>query len=431
MKRKIGLFLILALLLTGGCSAEMPPETMNTSPSATETTKPSESLPQPGIKVKKVEHLRDEFILGADVSSLFALERSGTVFYGFDGQRQDLLKTLHEAGVNYIRVRVWNDPYDAEGNGYGGGNCDLENAIALGQRAADYGMGLLVDFHYSDFWADPAKQQTPKAWAGMNLEEKKQAIHDYTLSSLKQLRDAGVTVGMVQIGNETTGGFCGEFTAQGQYELMAVAAEAVRSVDPQILIAVHYTNPEKKNYAYYAEKLDAYHVDYDVFATSYYPFWHGTLENLTHQLRQIIDHYGKKVMVAETSWAYTGADTDDHRNSVGQSIAGEMPYAFSVQGQADALSAVIDAMAQLGEDALGVFYWEPAWIAVPGDSWEERLEKWEACGSGWASSYAGEYDPDDAGRYYGGSACDNQALFNADGHPLESLMTFTYVRTGT
>lgn len=386
---------------------------------------------EPTILVPKVENLSEEFIMGVDISSLTSLENSGTVFYGFDGQQQDIFLTLQEAGVNYIRVRVWNDPYDADGNGYGGGNCDLDNAIALGQRAAEHGMGLLVDFHYSDFWADPAKQQAPKAWADMTLEEKEQAVYDYTVQSIQALQAAGVRVDMVQIGNEITTGFCGETSVPRQYRLLKAASQAVRDTDPEIQIAVHYTNPESGKYSFYAATLEVQGVEYDVFASSYYPYWHGTLDNLTQQLAEIAEEYGKKVMIAETSWAYTVEDTDGHGNSIGEQLTYDKPYPFTVQGQARELSDVISAMAQLGDAALGVFYWEPAWISVPGDSWEARSALWEANGSGWASSYSADYDPDDAGIYYGGSACDNQALFDPSGHPLESLMTFSYVRTGT
>lgn len=386
---------------------------------------------EPTILVPEVENLSDDFIMGADVSSLLAEEASGVVYYNFEGEEQDLLKTLSEAGVNYVRVRVWNDPYDAEGNGYGGGNCDLDTAIAIGQRAAEYGMGLLVDFHYSDFWADPSKQQAPKAWEEMTVEEKEQAIYDYTAESIQKIQDAGVEIGMVQIGNETTNSFCGEITVPKQYALMASAAQAVRDTDPGILIAVHYTNPEAEKYGYYAATLRVYGVDYDVFATSYYPYWHGTLENLQEQLQAVIDKSGKKVMVAETSWAYTVEDTDGHGNSIGEQLTYDKRYPFTVQGQARALSDVISTVAALGDQAMGVFYWEPAWISVPGDTWEEKAALWEENGSGWASSYSAEYDPEDAGVYYGGSACDNQALFDAEGHPLESLKTFSYVRTGT
>ena len=410
MKKLTGIFLLLAILFTlSACG----------------------SGDTPTLWVDKVENLSEDFLMGADVSSLISLEESGTVFYGFDGKQQDPLKTMKAAGINYIRVRVWNDPFDKNGKGYGGGNCTLDTAIALGRRAAQYDMGLLVDFHYSDFWADPAKQQVPKAWANMDLDTKTQAIYDYTVQSLNRLKDAGVKVGMVQIGNETTTGFCGETSVPKMYQLMRSAAQAVRDTDPNILIAIHYTNPESGKLRSFASTLRVQKVEYDVFACSYYPYWHGTLDNLTSQLKQISEEFGKKVMVAETSWAYTVSDTDGHGNSIGEQLTYDKPYPFTVQGQATHLSNVIRAMASIGENALGVFYWEPAWISVPGNTWEEKSQKWEAYGSGWASSYAAEYDPNDAGIYFGGSACDNQALFDATGHPLESLKTFSYVYTGT
>ena len=163
---------------------------------------------KPTILVPKAENLAGDFIMGADVSTLLTQEASGVVSYDFDGQQQDLLKVLHDAGVNYIRVRVWNDPFDEAGNGYGGGNCTVDTAIEIGKRAARYDMGLLVDFHYSDFWADPSKQQAPKAWEALSLEEKEQAIYDYTVESIRKIQDAGVAIGMIQVGNETTNGFC-------------------------------------------------------------------------------------------------------------------------------------------------------------------------------------------------------------------------------
>ena len=420
------LVLILAAVMLCGCASQCPAEmesVVTTEPVAPEPVKPE-------IVVQKADGLSDSFIMGADVSSLIAQENSGVVYHGFDGQTQDLLKTLSEAGLDSIRVRVWNDPYDANGNGYGGGNNDLATAIAIGKRAAQYGMTLLVDFHYSDFWADPGKQQVPKAWEGMSFAEKAKAVKRYTEESLQAFTEAGVPVKMVQIGNETNGGFCGEWTAEGQYTLMAAAADAVRGYDSDIQIAVHYTNPEKGGYTSFAQRLKEYQVDYDIFATSYYPVWHGTVENLIGQLRAVANGYGKKVMVAETAWVYTAQDMDGHGNSVGTGDVANAAYPFSVQGQADAISALIQAMSSLGDMAVGVYYWEPAWIPVPGDSWNQRSALWEKHGSGWASSYAGEYDSEDAGKYYGGSACDNHALFDSKGYPLASLMTFTYVRTG-
>ena len=133
---------------------------------------PNEKIEGSSLYVKKVEDLPDDFILGMDASSVIAEEQSGVKYYNFNGEEQDVFRTLAESGVNYIRVRVWNDPYDENGNGYGGGNNDVEKAVEIGKRATKYGMKLLVNFHYSDFCADPAKQMGPKAWKGMDIETK-------------------------------------------------------------------------------------------------------------------------------------------------------------------------------------------------------------------------------------------------------------------
>ena len=417
MKRIVTVVLALALLV--GCAAG----------GEVESKKEAQAVNSDSLYVEKVEGLRDDFILGADVSSLLAQENSGVVYKNFAGAQQDMLRTLSENGVNYIRVRVWVDPFDKDGHGYGGGNCTAQTAGILGARAAQYGMKLLVDFHYSDFWADPAKQQTPKAWQGLSIDEKAQKVQAYTAESLQTIRDAGADIGMVQIGNETTKGICGEIAVPKMCAIYRAGAEAVRAFDPSILIAVHFTNPEAGNYSKLAYMLSSNQVDYDVFATSYYPYWHGTLENLKEQLSTVAEKYDKKVMVAETQWAYTAADGDNSANSIGEELKYEKPYPFTVQGQSRELRDVIDAVASL-EKGVGVFYWEAGWIPVPGAAYEDRFPLWEEHGSGWASSFAAEYDPDDAGKYYGGSACDNQALFDFEGNPLESLKTFALVRTG-
>lgn len=392
-------------------------------------TQPADST----VYVEKIEGISENFIRGVDISSVIAEEKSGVKYYDFNGNEQDIFKTLAESGVNYIRVRVWNDPADADGNGYGGGGNDIDTAVEIGKRAAAYGLKLLVDFHYSDFWADPNKQQAPKAWAKMSIEEKTDALYDFTSECLKKLGDSGALVGMVQIGNETVGKMCGESNWNNISRLMGAGCKAARDFNGGVGVAVHFANPEKpENYRLYAKILKNYEIDYDIFASSYYPYWHGTPENLTSILGEISAEYGKKVMVAETAYAYTAEDGDEHGNSIGEYDGSyKKTNQFTVQGQTDAIAEVIRAVADIGEAGIGVFYWEPAWIAVPATSWEERSALWERHGSGWASSYAAEYDPNDAGEYYGGSAWDNQALFDNDGRPLESLRVFGYVYTGT
>ena len=420
MKRICAITLAAVLLVGCAGSGKQAEETKAEEPPA---------VTSDSLYVQEVEGLSDDFILGADVSSLLVEEQSGVRYYGFDGAEQDMLKVLADNGVNYVRVRVWVDPFDGDGHGYGGGSCTAETAGEIGARAAKYGLKLLVDFHYSDFWADPAKQQVPKAWKGLSIDEKAQRVGEYTAASLKIIRDAGADIGMVQIGNETNNGICGEIAVPKMCAVYRAGAEAVRSFDPTVLIAVHFTNPEAGNFSKLAYMLASNQVDYDVFSTSYYPYWHGTLENLKEQLSTVAEKYDKRVMVAETQWAYTAADGDDSANSIGEELKYDKPYPFTVQGQSREIRDVVAAVASI-EKGIGVFYWEAGWIPVPGADWAERSAKWEQYGSGWASSYAAEYDPDDAGKYFGGSACDNQALFDWAGNPLESLKTFALVRTG-
>ncbi|MFJ5762404.1 glycosyl hydrolase 53 family protein [Neobacillus sp. NPDC093182] len=393
------------------------------------------SVPDPveaDIVVERVDGISEDFIKGVDVSSIISLEKSGVSFKNEAGLEQDIFKTLAESGVNYVRVRVWNDPFDAAGNGYGGGNNDLDTAIEIGKRATANGMKLLVDFHYSDFWADPAKQQAPKAWANLSFEDKKLALYNYTKDSLEAMKAAGIDIGMVQVGNETNGGIAGEKDWTKISALFNEGSKAVRSIDTNILVALHFTNPESAGrYASYAKTLAENNVDYDVFASSYYPFWHGTLSNLTAVLKNVADTYGKKVMVAETSYAYTAEDGDGHGNTAPKDSGQTLNYPITVQGQATAVRDVIQAVANVGEAGIGVFYWEPAWLPVgPASQLEQNKAIWEQYGSGWATSYAGEYDSHDAGVWYGGTAVDNQALFDFTGKPLSSINVFNYVDTG-
>ena len=384
-----------------------------------------------GLYVKKVENLPEDFIFGMDISSVIAEENSGVKYYGFDGQEQDLLKILADSGITHIRVRVWNHPYDAQGRGFGGGNCDIETALAIGQRAAEYGLKLIVDFHYSDFWADPGKQMVPRAWKDMDMDEKADALYRYTKDRLTKLRDGGVDVAMVQVGNETNSGLCGETDWSNITRLMKTGIHAVREVCPEALATLHFTDPQNTgNYAWYAQTMAENGVDYDVFASSYYPYWHGDLDNLAAVLSQVAETYGKRVMVMETSWAYTGEDTDFSGNTISDESAVEKCYPYSVQGQVNSLRDIADTLANRTKNAIGMVYWEGAWITVGGASREENSKLWEQYGSGWASSYASVYDPQDAGQYYGGSAVDNQAFFDPSGYPLESLNVFRYLRDG-
>jgi len=426
-KKSLLALTLTAVTLLSGCTPSSGSQNQDNAPAA---------VISDSLYVEKVENLPEDFILGMDASCVPALEASGVTYYDHTGAQKSPYEILSENGINYIRVRVWNDPFDANGNGYGGGNCDIENAVIVGKQATEHGMKLLVNFHYSDFWADPGKQMVPKAWKGMDIDAKSEALYQYTKDCLQKLVDAGVDVGMVQIGNETNGAMCGEdSSALGGWkkimQLMSAGSKAVREVCPDALVAVHFANPEKiTNFDSYGKNLDYYQVDYDVFASSYYPFWHGTLDNLAQVLSKIAETYSKKVMVAETSYAFTAEDTDFSGNTIGEGGGIVKDYPCTQQGQANLVRNVIDTVANKTTNGIGVFYWEGTWISVGGESWEENSALWETHGSGWASSYAAEYDPEDAGQWYGGCAVDNQAFFNAEGKATEALKVFALVRSG-
>lgn len=303
------------------------------------------------IYVEPVANISDDFIRGMDASAVIALENSGVTYYNYEGAEQDVFMTLAQSGVNCIRLRVWNDPYDENGSGYGGGNNDVAKAIDMGKRATMYGMKVCIDFHYSDFWADPKRQHAPNT----NIED--DGVIDSKASSLA---DAG--------------------------------------------------------------------VDYDIMGLSYYPFLDGTTENMQAVARLVQEKYHKKVMIAETSCCYTSEDGDGCGNSLKGTDDLVDGYPASVQGQASMIRDICAAANEAG--VLGVFYWEGTWIPV-GEATKDNSSIWEEFGSGWASSFAGKYDPDDAGLYYGGCSWDNQAMFDFHGYPLASLNVFKYLKYGT
>ena len=195
----------------------------------------------------------------------------------------------------------------------------------------------------------------------------------------------------------------------------------------EIKIAVHYTEIDNVEDTYQkVENLADAGVDYDIFGVSYYPYWHGTMENMQEVLTTIKNEYGKDTCVLETSYCYTAEDGDCSGNSVSGEDCME-DYPVSVQGQASCIRDIMEKANNAG--SLGVFYWEGAWVPV-GNEFSSNSKLWEQYCSGWASSYAKGYDPKDAGQYYGGSSWDNQAMFDFDGKALSSLNVFKYVNHG-
>lgn len=338
-----------------------------------------------------------EFYVGSDISSLLEVEENGGMFYHNATSSEDVLKILKDNGINSVRIRIWNDPVDENGISYGCGHNDLATAIQIGKRASDYGMRIFIDFHYSDFWADPSSQVVPKAWKNMTLPEKEQALYTYTKDSLQTLLDHNVNVTMVQIGNETISGLAGETEWENITALMSQGSKAVREIalenNREIMVAMHFT--EYKHFDWYASQLEMYQVDYDVFAASYYPYWHGSLDGLKTSLQNIIETYNKKVLIAEFAYPYNFTNQDDMSNNISFNSSLDFPYPVSKTGQAECILDIYKTATALGDDCLGLFYWEPAWISCPNSD-------------------------------YAGSPWENQALFDKEGKPLPGLSSFLF-----
>ena len=359
----------------------------------------SVALLLPHLAFAEDDAIPASFKFGADVSTVLSEENSGVVYRNRDGEPTDLFVLLKEAGWDTVRVRVWNDPFDEDGRGYGGGNCGVANSVEIARRCKEAGLSLIVDFHYSDFWADPAKQMSPKAWVTMDLTQKCSALYAFTTDALTQIAATGVDIWMVQVGNEINNGMSGEEDVDTVMDLIASGSRAVREIakdyGKDIKVAVHYTNIEDyEEVDTRAANLQNAGVDYDLFGLSYYPYWDGTMENMQAVAENIENTYGKDVYIAETSYCYTTEDGDGFANSFAGTEDLVDGYVATVQSQATMIHDICAAADEAG--ALGVFYWEGTWIPV-GDADADNTALWEKYGSGWASSYSADYDPDDAG----------------------------------
>ncbi|MQN00745.1 MAG: arabinogalactan endo-1,4-beta-galactosidase [Lachnospiraceae bacterium] len=406
-------------------------------------------------------------IRGMDISSYISVQdgfdalnkEEKTKKYGFkdfEGKTirdQDFFNFLAKQGMNWVRIRVWNDSYDKDGNGYGGGNCDLKKAVKIGKWATKAGMRVLIDFHYSDCWADPARQIAPKAWKKFKGDPDKTAaaVKKYTTDSVNKLLSEGVDVGMVSVGNETNNAIAG-VSASGDWtsnvsKIYAAGCDAVHAVakshNRKILACVHFTDPQKGGHMTFADNLAKAKVDYDVFSTSWYPYWHGTAESITRELTQIAQKYDKKVMIAETSYANTLEDYDGYGNTVskGNNDSGDgTVYPYTLDGQAKSFHSAVKAATKVhGRDGktagLGAFYWEGAWNGLmdvrslsEADQTAALVKErriWDKCGCGWASSHYISYDPAQSNGTAGGCVIENQSFFGPDGRALASIRAFS------
>ena len=373
---------------------------------------------------------------GMDLSTLAELEKCGAKYYD-NGEEKALLEIMKSYDVDTIRIRVWNDPWSEAGESYGAGENDPKTSLEIAKRVTKAGFGVLLNLHYSDFWADPGKQFKPKAWESYGVKELEQAVYDFTLEMMHLYLENGINITMVQVGNELSNGLLWPEGKVPNYDNIAAFVNAgiravrkadeerlagsIKGVCPQmeglskIPVMIHLDNGG--NNALYREWFDNFTKrgeDFELIGLSYYPFWHGSLQMLNDNMNDIAKRYGKDLIVAEVSMGYTMDDYKDYEKLADEERKGyatkpalveKIEYPMTVQGQYDFMEDFLNRISHIDDGkGKGFFYWEPAWIPVPG--------------SGWATPASLKYiqDPGPCGNEWA-----NQALFDYEGNALPTL----------
>ena len=299
------------------------------------------------------------FAKGADVSWLPQMEATGYRFYDTDGKEKDCLQLLKERGMNTIRLRVFVNPSQDKASGH----CSKEETVAMALRAQKAKMRIMIDFHYSDTWADPAKQAKPAAWANLSFDALQNKVYEHTFDVLTTLKKAGVTPEWVQVGNEIPGGMLWPDGSTNNWaqlaQLLNKGYEATKAVNAKIKVIVHVdegNNNEK--FRCFFDKATEHQVKYDVIGLSYYPFWikkdySETIADLQNNLNDMASRYQKEVMVVEVG----GVDEQ-------------------VQNTRELLAATIKAVRAVPDHkGLGVLYWEPqgakSWSGYGLSAWQQ------------------------------------------------------------
>lgn len=322
-----------------------------------------------------------EFYKGMDVSFLPELEDKNIQFYDSDGKPMDVFSILEKYGVNSIRLRIWNEP---ERVPEAGGYCNLAHTVEMARRIKAHHMHFVLDFHYSDYWADPGQQNKPFAWKGFNFEQLKQAVYDYTYGVLDTLQKEGILPDMVQVGNEIRSGMLfpdGAVPAYGHLSALVNAGiRAVREISKDIKVVIHLDQGGRFYYLkeWFDSMFEAGMEAIDGIGISFYSFWHGTFMDLRDSVKQLIEDYHLPVYVMETAHPWricpTGHVSEDMMKTAG------LPA--GIEEQKKSLEIVMQIMASMPDGmGMGVYYWEPVGVPDRGfNSWCENMCMFDAGG---------------------------------------------------
>ncbi|MGW0564598.1 glycoside hydrolase family 53 protein [Streptomyces sp. NPDC003016] len=324
---------------------------------------------------------------GADVSSLPKSEALGGVYRSSGGAAGDGLAILKSHGMNYARLKVWVNPADGWNN--------KPRVLAMAKRVKAQGMKLLVDFHYSDTWADPGAQSRPAAWAGHSYEQLKADVRAHTHDVMSALKAQGTTPDMVQIGNEINGGMLWPDGATSHWPQLAgllnAGHDAAKAVSPTTAVALHLAKGgDWAGTRWWFDNAVAQGVRFDVIGLSFYGYWHGTLAELQTTLDNSAARFGKPVFVAETAYPFRLGSKDTHTDIIDQESELIPGYPATPAGQAAWLADITSVVEAVPNGrGLGVFYWEAPWTAVSGNGWDPTDP---ASGNGWENQALFGYD---------------------------------------
>ena len=343
-----------------------------------------------------------EFVMGADISSLQAMEDNGAKYYDFDGMEKDAIEILKLHGINCIRLRIWNKPKTSFDRG---DYCDLKNTVLMTKRIKQAGLRIMLDFHYSDSWADWKSQMPPEEWAGQSKERIAENVYSYTAEVLETLKKEEVYPDMVQVGNEIGCGLLWDFGKPEYPENIALflnqGIKAVRDADgeshrTEIILHIECGADMERTETFFRTLEENGVTDYDVIGLSYYPYWAGPYDKFQENMKNLAVKIPKPVLVVETAFPYTDVSNDDTPNMVTSKLTIEtMGLEASVANQRKVTEEVI-ALVKEEENGYGIFYWEPVWYCVKG----------VGCIKG------------------AGNEWENQAMFDQTGKALDSLHAF-------
>lgn len=334
-------------------------------------------MPQ-GIKNESAIN-RTDFIRGVDLSMLQQIEANNGI-YRENGIEKDALQIFREHNLNFVRLRLWHTP--------SGGYDNLVKTLLMASRIKSYGFKFLLDFHYSDTWADPAHQTKPAAWQSLFFQELKDSVYQYSYDVITALKNQNTLPDMIQIGNEITCGIlwndgrvCDPFNTPQQWtQLAELINEGIRGINESlgsgdtIKIMIHIDRGGDNNGSrWFFDHLLSENVNFDVIGLSYYPWWQGTLSDLESNVNDLALRYNKEIVIAETAYPWTLDWYDNVQNIVGEQGQLLPGYPATVEGQTNFLKDLINLVQNIPDNkGAGLFYWAPEWISVPslGSPWE-------------------------------------------------------------